>query len=59
MLQWVGRDPAHADGGLVSITAHISPRREGGVLLGVEAKPYVDPNAQKAPTPAAPAAPRL
>lgn len=60
VLQWIGRDPARPDGGQVSINARIDPRQEGGVLLGVEAKPYVDPSSQRAATPAAaPAAPRL
>ena len=60
VLQWIGRDPARTDGGEVSVTARIDPRREGGVLLGVEATPYVDPNPRAAPMPvSAPSAPRL
>ena len=60
VLRWIGRDPARVDGGLVSVTARIDTRREGGVLLGVEAVPYVDPNPRSAPVPAsAPSAPRL
>ena len=59
-MQWLGRDPARSDGGLVSITARLAQRPGGGVLLGVEATPYVDPNARPAAAPAsAPAAPRL
>lgn len=60
VLQWIGRDPARTDGGQVSVTARIDTRREGGVLLGVEAKPYVDPSPRPAPVPvSAPSVPRL
>ena len=58
-LQWIGRDPAVVGGGQVSITARIDVRREGGVLLGVEAVPYVDPNPQRASAPPTSSAPRL
>ena len=60
VLQWIGRDPARTDEGQVSLTARIDARRDGGVLLGVEAVPYVDPNPRAVPVqPPLPSAPRL
>ena len=59
-LQWIGRDPAQSNGVPVSVTARIEPLKSGGVVMGIEVVPYVDPNPARPATPSAvPAAPRL
>ena len=59
VLQWIGRDPLHPYAAPVSLTARIDPRPAGGVVLGMKAEPYVDPNPPKAPVSQGPTAPRL